>query len=136
MNWTVYLSFFCVLTVISGKNNKAKWPKSARQDPTESPIFKQEILSLMGLRQRPRPTITTPLRQLMSAPRYMMKLYNSISKNQSYGDGFCCNDTIVDTRALGADTIMSYLHPGIFYFYHALNLDFVSFTKNLMRCFV
>jgi len=111
-SWKVVVLLLCFTTVISTKNTKQKWPTSKRQDPTDSPLFRQEILNLMGLKKRPRPTIPSSFRRVMSAPRYMMKLYHSITQNQSYADGFCCNNTIADSRALGADTIMSYLHPG------------------------
>lgn len=38
----------------------------------------------------------------------MINLYNSLSKNDTEFKGFCCNGTLTDQRAAGADTIMSF----------------------------
>jgi hypothetical protein len=114
MRWTKCISILlCLLVAVSSQEMKPKRNVSSRDDAI-SPTLKQEILNMMGLPRRPRPNkITRLYGRRLSAPLYMMKLYNSISQNQSYDEGFCCNGTIADWRALGADTIMSYLNQGI-----------------------
>ena len=81
---------------------------------TTSTKLQREILNLLGLPRRPRLSLNTRLHgRKMSAPRYMMDLYNSLEMNGTAPDGgFCCNNTITDSRAVGADTIMSYLNHG------------------------
>ncbi|XP_031575305.1 bone morphogenetic protein 7-like [Actinia tenebrosa] len=103
----------CVVLVISSVENKnfPKDPSHVRSDARISNNLKQDILSLMQLARRPRPSMMTRLHgRRWSAPLYMVRLYNSISQTQSYHGGFCCNGTIADWRAIGADTIMSYLN--------------------------
>jgi hypothetical protein len=115
MRWTKHTLLFCLLAVVLLQKTEEKRVRNVvQQDPALSPMLKREILGLMGLPRRPRPSMITRLYgRRLSAPLYMMKLYNSISQNQSFNEGFCCNGTIADWRALGADTIMSYLNQGI-----------------------
>ena len=87
---------------------------SAAKNGTTSVKVQREILNLLGLARKPRPSLNTRLHgRKMSAPRYMMDLYNSLERNASVKSGaFCCNNTVSDSRALGADTIISYLNHG------------------------
>lgn len=89
-------------------------PTVTVKNGTTSMKLQREILNLLGLPRRPRLSLNTRLHgRKMSAPRYMMDLYNSLEMNASSSDGgFCCNNTVTDSRAVGADTIMSYLHHG------------------------
>lgn len=77
--------------------------------------LQREILNLLGLPRRPRLSLNTRLHgRKMSAPRYMIDLYNSLENNVTVASGdsrFCCNDSL-DSRVSGADTIMSYLNHG------------------------
>ena len=78
--------------------------------------LQREILNLLGLPRRPRLSLNTRLHgRKMSAPRYMIHLYNSLENNVSVTSsesGFCCNNSLADSRASGAATIMSYLNHG------------------------
>lgn len=88
---------------------------SVLKNGTTSGTLQREILNLLGLPRRPRLSLNTRLHgRKMSAPRYMIDLYNSLENNVSVSSdgGFCCNNTVTDSRALGADTIMSYLNHG------------------------
>lgn len=119
MSWVRNI-LLCILLVVPSVENKKKRDSShVRRDAQTSNNLKQDILSLMRLVRRPRPSIIARLHgRRLSAPLYMVKLYKSISQNQSYHDGFCCNSTIADWRAIGADTIMSCLNQGtLFYFF-------------------
>lgn len=89
---------------------------SALKNGTTSAKLQREILNLLGLPHKPRISLNTRLHgRNMSAPRYMIDLYNSLENNVSVSSvegEFCCNDTLADSRASGADTIMSYLNHG------------------------
>ena len=103
-----------VLIAASGKTRKRRDSSHDHRDARISNNLKQDILSLMRMVRRPRPSMMARLNgRRLSAPLYMVKLYKSIAQNQSYHDGFCCNGTIADWRAVGADTIMSYFNQGI-----------------------
>ncbi|XP_068736390.1 bone morphogenetic protein 7-like [Montipora capricornis] len=86
--------------------------RSSAKNGTTSIKLQREILNLLGLARRPRLSLHTRLHgRKMSAPRYMMDLYNSLELNVSATDaGVCCNTSGTDSRAVGADTIMSYLN--------------------------
>lgn len=59
----------------------------------------------------------------MSAPLYMMDLYNSLEMNASDSNGnFCCDSSVMDSRAVGADTIMSYVNHGKVIFHKNINV--------------
>ena len=89
---------------------------SVLKNGTTSAKLQREILNLLGLPHKPRISLNTRLHgRKMSAPRYMIDLYNSLENNVSVSgvEGeFCCNDTLADSRASAADTIMSYLNHG------------------------
>lgn len=104
-----------------GRNSRDRnSPKSQTAAPdapsvkngTTSIKLQREILNLLGLPRRPRISLNTRLHgRKMSAPRYMMDLYNMLEMNGTTTDGGgCCNNTATDSRAVGADTIMSYLN--------------------------
>lgn len=104
-----------------GRNSRDRnSPKSQTAAPdapsvkngTTSIKLQREILNLLGLPRRPRISLNTRLHgRKMSAPRYMMDLYNMLEMNGTAADGGgCCNNTATDSRAVGADTIMSYLN--------------------------
>lgn len=98
------------------KENASAESSSVVKNGTKSIKFQREILNLLGLPRRPRISLNTRLHgRKMSAPRYMIDLYNQLENNVSVvseESGFCCNGTLADSRASGADTIMSYLHHG------------------------
>ena len=98
----------------SPKRQAAASEATSVKNGTTSTKFQREILNLLGLPRRPRLSLNTRLHgRKMSAPRYMMDLYNSLEMNGTAPDGrFCCNNTVTDSRAVGADTIMSYLNHG------------------------
>lgn len=98
----------------SPKRQAAASEATSVKNGTTSTKLQREILNLLGLPRRPRLSLNTRLHgRKMSAPRYMMDLYNSLEMNGTAPDGgFCCNNTITDSRAVGADTIMSYLNHG------------------------
>lgn len=101
----------------SQKKVDATEAPSVVKNGTTSTKLQREILNLLGLPRRPRLSLNTRLHgRKMSAPRYMIDLYNSLENNVTVtdGGGFCCNDTVTDSRAAGADTIMSYLNHGEF----------------------
>ena len=98
--------------------------QSVKNDTT-SFTLQREILALMGLRQRPRLSLNTRLHgRKMSAPLYMMDLYNSLEMNGSDSNGnFSCNNSAaMDSRAVGADTIMSYVNHGKRIFHKNINV--------------
>lgn len=105
------------------QTSQKKWDSNAEsssilKNGTTSAKLQREILNLLGLPHKPRISLNTRLHgRKMSAPRYMIDLYNSLENNASVssveGD-YCCNDTVADSRASGADTIMSYLHHGTY----------------------
>lgn len=97
--------------------------QSVKNDTT-SLTLQREILALMGLPHRPRLSLNTRLHgRKMSAPLYMMDLYNSLEMNASDSNGnFCCNSSVMDSRAVGADTIMSYVNHGKVIFHENINV--------------
>lgn len=95
------------------KREKTTETTSVLKNGSTSGTLQREILNLLGLPRRPQLSLNTRLHgRKMSAPRYMIDLYHSLESNVSLStDGlFCCNDSVTDSRALGADTIMSYLN--------------------------
>lgn len=96
----------------SAKGQSANSERSSVKNGTTSIKLQREILNLLGLPRRPRLSLNTRLHgRKMSAPRYMINLYNSLEMNVSASDGgVCCNTSNTDARAVGADTIMSYLN--------------------------
>lgn len=97
------------------KREKTTETTSVLKNGSTSGTLQREILNLLGLPRRPQLSLNTRLHgRKMSAPRYMIDLYHSLESNVSLStDGlFCCNDSVTDSRALGADTIMSYLNHG------------------------
>ena len=97
------------------KREKTTESTSVLKNGSTSGTLQREILNLLGLPRRPQLSLNTRLHgRKMSAPRYMIDLYHSLESNVSLStDGlFCCNDSVTDSRALGADTIMSYLNHG------------------------
>lgn len=96
----------------SPKGQSANSERSSVKNGTTSIKLQREILNLLGLPRRPRLSLNTRLHgRKMSAPRYMINLYNSLEMNVSASDGgVCCNTSKTDARAVGADTIMSYLN--------------------------
>jgi len=99
----------------SPKSQDATTEEPSVKNGTTSTKLQREILNLLGLPRRPRLSLNTRLHgRKMSAPRYMMDLYNTLQMNvTSSNRGFCCNETGTDvSRAESADTIMSYLNHG------------------------
>lgn len=98
------------------KEDASAESSSVVKNGTTSIKLQREILNLLGLPRRPRLSLNTRLHgRKMSAPRYMIHLYNSLENNVTVASGeggFCCNDTLADPRLSGADTIMSYLNHG------------------------
>ena len=103
------------------QTSQKKWDSNSEsssvlKNGTTSAKLQREILNLFGLPHKPRISLNTRLHgRKMSAPRYMIDLYNSLENNASVSSedgGYCCNDTLADSRASGADTIMSYLNHG------------------------
>lgn len=105
------------------QTSQKKWDSNAEsssvlKNGTTSAKLRREILNLLGLPHKPRISLNTRLHgRKMSAPRYMIDLYNSLENNASVSSiegEYCCNYTVADSRASGADTIMSYLHHGMY----------------------
>lgn len=110
MPWIRGFILLCLaLATHSKKHRNFNRPHSVIRDGNHSKAFQREILSLMGLPKRPRPPLRIRLYgKQLSAPRFMYDLYKSLSKNDSDEKGFCCNSTLTDQRAAGADTIVSF----------------------------
>ena len=108
MPWIKGFLLLCFLLRVDSKKSENVNIRIIR-DGNRSETLQREILNLMGLRKRPEPSreIRKHGRKL-SAPRFMIDLYNSLSKNDSELHGFCCNGSLTDQRAAGADTIMSF----------------------------
>ena len=113
VRWKELASISFVLCVALGFSDLTDAATAVKNGTTPVKL-QREILNLLGLPRRPRPSLNTRLHgRKMSAPRYMMDLYNSLERNASVeSEVFCCNNSVMDSRALGADTIMSYLNHG------------------------
>ena len=110
MLWIKVFFLFCLVQATHSKKFRSvNHRDSIVRDGNHSKAFQREILNLMGLPKRPRPPLHIRLYgKKLSAPRFMLDLYKSLSKNDSEQQGFCCNGTLTDQRAAGADTIMSF----------------------------
>ena len=117
MSW-IRLFFLFGFALVSDAKRDREADKSGvplLKNESTSVSLEQEVLNLLGLVRPPKRTNTTLFGRNMSAPRFMIELYNSLAANQSVSvDGLCCNSTVTDPRAVDADTIMSYLNHSKF----------------------
>lgn len=116
MSW-IRLFFLFGFALVSDAKRDREADKSGvplLKNESTSVSLEQEVLNLLGLVRPPKRTNTTLFGRNMSAPRFMIELYNSLAANQSVSVDGLCNSTVTDPRAVDADTIMSYLNHSKF----------------------
>ena len=105
--------FLCVAVFFAwARNGQSLAAMMAIKNESKTVTMEKEILKLMGLPRRPQISLATMMfGRRMSAPRFMMELYNSLAANQSVTvDGPRFNGSVTDPRAVRADTIVGYLN--------------------------
>ena len=88
----------------------------------EKTTLQKEILDIFGVDHRPRPNLFyRESGKEMSARKYMIDLYNSVTKDgivSENGDDdiILTNTTTNDSNAANADTVVSFVNHGKYFF--------------------
>ena len=88
------------------------------EDPETKKSIQKEILDIFGVDHRPRPSLFyRDSGKEISARKYMIDLYNSVTQDKHGGDvsdddaTLGCNGTLNET-AVAADTVVSFVNHG------------------------
>ena len=111
--------------LLSGLNHpfmrhvKAEDQDQKEYDETKRSLQK-EIMKIFGVEHRPRPNLFYRFSgKQISARKYMIDLYNHVSKTESWVDGeeyggLCYNCSFNDSNVVSADTVVSFVNHGTY----------------------